>query len=217
MKIKIFIVDDHSIIRMGLRKLIETENDMEICGEAGTVNEAIDQIAKTKPDVLIADIAFEDEMSGIDLVKAVNSRYPGIVILIHSMFKEALYAERALRAGAMGYIQKNEAPKKIVSAVREAMNGNLVVSKNTSDKILNKILHNRQGSGKTNVDTLTDREFEIFQMFGKGYEIKKIAEILNISPHTIETHRRNIRDKMDISNNSELIRSAVEWNTSHSR
>lgn len=214
-KIKVMLVDDHSIVRMGIAKLLENEPDIEVCGESGNINEAINMISKITPQVVLVDIAFEGEMSGIDLIKAIKERYPEIIMIVLSMFDETVYAERAVRAGARGYIQKSDAPKKIVSAIHSAMTGELVLSKSISDKIINKALTGEHDATGSPIDLLSDREFEIFQMFGKGMVVKEIAAELNISSHTVETHRRNIKEKLQIKTNALLIRQGVQWISSH--
>lgn len=210
-KIKVIVVDDHPTVRMGIAKLIENKEDIEICGEAGSINEAITLIDRAKPDVVLIDIAFEDGASGIDLVKAVKERYPGVISLIHSMYDESVYAERVIRAGARGYIPKNAMPNLIIEAIRNSIKGELIFTHEIKDKIISKILQGNIKNDKIGIDNLSNREFEIFQFFGMGLSIKEIAEKINLSQHTIETHRRNIKEKLNITSNSQLIKSAVEW------
>lgn len=214
-KIKVMLVDDHSIVRMGIAKLLENEPDIEVVGESGNINEAINMISRITPQVVLVDIAFEGEMSGLDLIKAIKERYPDIIMIVLSMFDETVYAERAVRAGARGYIQKSDAPKKIVSAIHNALTGELVLSKSISDKIINKVLTGEHDASGSPIDLLSDREFEIFQMFGKGMVVKEIAAELNISSHTVETHRRNIKEKLQIKTNALLIKQGVQWISSH--
>jgi DNA-binding NarL/FixJ family response regulator len=210
-KIKVLVVDDHPTVLMGINKLIENKADIEVCGEAGDINRAMELVGKTSPDVIIVDIGFNDEMDGIDLIKAVNKRYPEIKTLVHSMFDETVYAERSILAGASGYIQKDEPPGKIIEAIYKVMENKLVLSDSVKDDIINKKLHKNFHFEKKGIESLTNRELEVFQLFGKGRTIKEISEKLNLCVQTIETHRRNIKSKLDIRNNSLLILTAVEW------
>ena len=213
-KIKVLLVDDHPTVRMGISKLIENQEDIEVCGETGSINKAMTLIEKTKPDVILVDIAFDNNINGIDLVKTVKERSPKIITIIHSMYEESVYAERAIRAGARGYIQKNAKPSMIISAIRNAVKGELILSSKLKDSIINKILQGNKETTETDIDILTNREFEIFQLFGKGLSIKEIAERIHLSQHTVETHRRNIKEKLKITSNSQLIKLAVEWSSS---
>ncbi len=213
-KIKVMIIDDHPTVRMGIEKLLENKDDIEVVASIGDVNQALDFFRKTVPDVVLVDIALDDEMSGIDFIRAAGKRYPGVKLLVHTMFDENVYAERTLRAGARGYIQKSEAPDRIVSGIRNIINGDLILSDRIKDKMIVKMVQSREESlvdSTEKIEGLTNRELEIFQLFGHGHSIREIAGILNLSQNTIETHRRNIREKLNLSSNNQLIRSAVEW------
>ncbi|MCP4132089.1 MAG: response regulator transcription factor [bacterium] len=212
-KIRVIIADDHPIIRHGISKLIEEEKEIEVCGEAENVKEALEVISNIQPDIAIIDINFDDELNGIDLVKAINERFPDVLTLVLSIHKESTYAERAIRAGAKGYISKNEAPKKIVDAIKCVIEGELFISKDISDRIIGKILHKnltKEGDDEF-IDGLSNRELEIFELIGNGLESREIAYQLNISQHTIETHRRNIKKKLGLKTNSDLIKTAAQW------
>lgn len=209
--IRILLVDDHPIVRGGIAKYIEKEKGLLICGEAESANEAIRLINDTKPDVVIVDLSLKGDIDGIGLIKAIRVRYPKIHTLVLSIFEESVYAERAIRAGAKGYLQKSVSPDKIILAIHNIMDGKLYLSKNISDRMISKIVHGSSDNVGTNVDLLTDREFEIFQMIGNGYGTKEIAKRLNLSPHTIESHRKKIKEKISVRSTADLTKTAVQW------
>ncbi|MCP4134447.1 MAG: response regulator transcription factor [bacterium] len=209
-KIKVFLVDDHPILRRGIANLIQDETDIDVCGESGTVNDAMAQITRLLPDVVIVDIKIDDENSGIDLVKAIKERCPGVASLILSMYEEYDYAERAIRAGAKGYIQKKDAPKKIIEAIRDVRNGKLSLSESIADNIINKVMYGVSDKNGINAELLSNRELEVFELLGQGCKNKKIAAKLNLSYHTVGSHIRNIKKKLKISNNNELIIAASQ-------
>ncbi len=219
-EIKVLILDDHPTVRMGIAKLLENKNDIRLCAEAGSANEALKMLERESPHVVLVDIGLDEDMSGLDFIRVVSRRFPGVRLLVHSMFDEAIYAERALRAGARGYIQKSEAPSRIVEGIRDVMKGDLVLGAKIKDRI---ILSLMQGSRKPedgeddDITNLTNRELEIFQLFGRGKNIKEISSVLNLSQNTIETHRRNIREKLNLESNNHLIRMAVQWIAEHQK
>ncbi len=217
--IKILILDDHPTVRMGIAKLLENKHDIILCGEASTANEALKLMEKELPHIILVDIGLDEDMSGLDFIRAMNRRYPDVRLLVHSMYDESVYAERAIRAGASGYIQKNEAPSKIVDGIRNVMKGNLVLNERVKDRIIFSIMHRSKSSdnNEDSLEFLTNRELEIFQLFGRGKNIKEISIILNLSQNTIETHRRNIREKLNLENNNHLIRMAVQWIAEHQK
>ncbi len=214
--IKIMLVDDHPLVRQGISKIIDKVEDMEICAEAGTAGEAVTLIARNEPDIVIADISLEGEANGIDLVKAIKERYGYIKVLVLSMFDETVYAERAIRAGARGYMTKKEAPSNVVNAIRIILKGELYLTGGITGKIIDKLLHTSSDASQTPVDLLTDREFEIFQLVGNGFGTGEIAKKLNLSVNTIESHRKKIKDKLGIKKGPELVKSAVQWVISQS-
>jgi DNA-binding NarL/FixJ family response regulator len=207
----ILIVDDHPLISKGLTQLINEENDMKVCGDASDINAAMDKIASLNPDAIIVDISLKSS-SGIDLLKAVKSRYPGLPALVYSMHDESVFAERALKAGAKGYLMKDQPSEILIEALRKILEGNVFFS----DKILSKLLGKFSSLGAADevrhpINSLTDRELEIFQLSGQELKSGQIAKKLNISIKTVEAHREHIRKKLDISNSSELNKYAKEW------
>jgi len=209
MKTKIFIVDDHPIVREGLSQLINQEEDLIVAGEASGATSALQGIAKVKPDLAIVDISLEGT-SGIELTKNILAKYPKIFVLIISMYDESLHVERALRAGAKGYLTKQEATDHVVMAIRKVLGGDIYVSDKWRDKLARKFV-----SGGTAKDSspgmLTDRELEVLQLIGQGYSTQKIADELHVSGKTVESHYANIKDKLDLKNSHELIQYAVKW------
>ena len=217
-KIKVMIIDDHPIVRNGIIRLLEDEEDIIVSGESDNANSAITVIEKSEPDVALVDIFLDGQSDGIDLIKAIKERFPKVVCLVLSMHNESVYAERAMKAGAKGYLPKNEAPQNIIDAIKTVKSGKLYLSKSISDKILTNFFY---GAGfdddELHLNKLTDREFEIFQLFGNGLDTIEISKKLNVSKHTIETHRRNIKEKLEIRNNSDLIKTAAQWNLTHKK
>jgi DNA-binding NarL/FixJ family response regulator len=209
--IQIMIVDDHPIVRQGLRMIIEREEDFSICAEASNANEAIRIIGDCDPDVVIVDISLDGSTNGIELVRAIKDRYPGVLSLVLSMYDESLYAERAIRAGASGYVMKKEADNNIIEAIRLILKGDLYLSDDISKSIVKKLLHISSDQELSPESVLTDRELEIFMMIGNGIGTKEIARRLNLSLNTIETHRRHIKEKMQFKDLNELVKYAVQW------
>ncbi|MBN2040387.1 MAG: response regulator transcription factor [Spirochaetes bacterium] len=210
-KKKIIIVEDHPIVRQGLKTIIEEENDLEICGETGNANEAIRIISKLNPDLVLVDISLEGNANGLDLVKSMHKRYPAINALVMSMHDDKIYAERAIMAGAKGYIMKSEVSDDIINAIRSVLNNELYLKASTSLNIVSKVFQNSSERSKSSIDRLTDREFEILTLLGKGLGTRKIAHELNISVNTVETHRRHIRKKLDLKDSDELVSYAIQW------
>ena len=208
--VKIFIVEDHPIFRMGLIELINLENDMKVCGEAEDVAEAKKKINALKPDLVVLDLLLQNS-NGLDLINDLRKDGSKIPILVLSMHDELLHAQRCIFAGANGYIMKQEASSSVVGAIRNILAGNIHVS----DKIITQIMYQaRRGSGslrQSPVGGLTDRELEVFQLIGKGMTPGDIARRLNLSVKTIGTHKENIKEKMGIKHGSELVRFAVLW------
>jgi DNA-binding NarL/FixJ family response regulator len=206
---KIFLVDDHPMMREGLAQLIAQESDLAVCGEAEDATEALDRIEELEPDLALVDITLRST-NGLELIKDLRIRAPQMAILVISMHDESLYAERVLRAGGRGYIMKQEGGKKLMEAIRHVLNGKTYVS----DKISAKILDNfsgRPSESSSPVEHLTDREFQVFQSIGQGLSTKEIADKLHVSAKTIEVHRVNIKEKLGIRTAPELIRFAVRW------
>ena len=208
---KVFIVDDHSIVRQGLKQIIDLEDDMVIVGEAENINSAIQSISSLVPDLVIIDISLDGDASGIDLVKAIKDRFANIKTLVLSMHDESLYAERAIRAGARGYIMKKKAYSDIINAIRTVLDGNLYLSSDVSVRIIDKLVHGASDSSGLPTDQLSDRELEIFQLIGNGFSTSEIAEKLNISINTVQSHKRHLKEKMAFKNSTELMKHAVQW------
>jgi DNA-binding NarL/FixJ family response regulator len=210
---RILIVDDHPMMRDGLRQLIGNEPEFEVCGEAEDVSGALAQAEALKPDLAIVDITLRAG-NGLELIKDLQIRSPRTAVLVLSMHDESLYAERVLRAGGRGYIMKQEGGKRIIEGIRQVLNGRTFVSENVSAKILDHF--SGHGEAKSPIEQLTDREFEVFQLIGRGLGTKEMAEKLHVSVKTIEVHRVNIKEKLGTPTVSDLIRFAVRWTESDS-
>ena len=209
-KIKILIVEDHPIFRMGMTQLINREKDMEVCGDAVDVASAMILIEKYSPDLVVVDLSLKNS-NGIDLVKEISAQYPNISCLVLTMHDESLHAERCIMAGAKGYIMKEEASTSVVGAVREILSGNLYVSPTIMSHILNKFRKQPAVLHESPLKKLTDREMEIFQFIGKGHASGEIARHLNISVKTIGTYRERIKNKLNLKHSGKLVRHAVIW------
>lgn len=210
-KKRIFIVDDHPMMRQGLAQLIQNEPDLEVIGEAENAAQAFEAVTKLKPDLLIADITLPDK-SGLELIKDLQAQGDNAVaVLVISMHDEALYVERVLRAGGRGYIMKQEGGKKLMAAIRQVLTGQIYVSEKMSSKILEIFSGRRPETTSSPVEKLTDREFQVFQLIGKGLTTLQMAHELHVSPKTIEVHRANIKTKLNLETAPELLRYAVRW------
>jgi DNA-binding NarL/FixJ family response regulator len=200
------------MMRDGLRQLIGNEPDLDVCGEADDAPEALEQIEATKPNLAIVDITLRTT-SGLEVIKDLHIRQPDLPVLVISMHDESLYAERVLRAGGRGYIMKQEGGKKIIEAIRRVLEGRTYVSEKMAANILD-IFSGRRGETSSPVEKLSDREFEVFQLIGRGLSTKEIADRLHVSVKTIEVHRVNVKQKLAIQTAPELIRFAVRWTES---
>jgi DNA-binding NarL/FixJ family response regulator len=208
---RIFVVDDHPIVREGLAAQIANDSGLELCGDAEDVAEAMTRIATSRPDVVIVDISLKTG-NGIDLVKRLKAHDKAVRVLVWSMYPENLYAERALRAGALGYIHKGKAAGKIMEAIRAVLAGKVYLSEEMSAKILSRGLgDDGKQAGRSPVEALTDRELEAFELLGNGQTTQQIAKKMHVSPKTVETYRARIKEKMHLKNGTELIQHAVQW------
>lgn len=207
-KKRILIVDDHPMMRDGLRQLIANEPDLEVCAEADDAPTALEFAASAKPDIAVVDITLRST-NGLELIKDLKIRSPDTAVLALSMHDESLYAERVLRAGGRGYIMKQEGGKKIIEGIRRVLAGGVFVSEQISARILDSFSGRTQNHSP--VETLTDREFEVFQLIGQGVSTSEMADKLHVSAKTIEVHRVNIKAKLGIPTAPELIRFAVRW------
>ena len=208
---RVLIVDDHPAVREALAMRIGRQSDLEVCGEAADLSEALRLVADTQPDVAVVDISLKTGC-GIDLIKRIKDRNDTVRMLVWSTHSESLYAERALRAGALGYINKDQATDKIVEAIRRVLEGKVYLS----DAMVETMLHRTVGGGREEVtrsplDALADRELEVFRLIGQGVKTAEIAERLHLSVKTIETYRDRIREKLDLSDGTELAHYATKW------
>ena len=206
---KIFIVDDHPVFREGLVGLVKREDDWIVCGEADTAAQALTAIEKLKPDLVLADIGLPGR-SGLELIKDLRSAFPELAILVISMHDETLYAERVLRAGARGYIMKQEGPDKILQAVRQVLEGQIYLSGKMSVRILDTFAGGRNKASSP-IARLTDRELEVLQLVGQGKDSHVIAGQLHLSVKTVDAHRGHIKEKLNLKNATELICYAARW------
>ena len=207
---RIVIVDDHPLFRKGLEDLIHSEGSFAVCGEAGNAAEAMEIIRKLNPDLAIVDLSLPGA-NGIELIKNVRAEFPKLPILVLSMHDESLYALRALRAGAGGYVMKHEAMANVIQAIREVFNGRPYLSPAMAAQVITKFAHRNAEGAADPVERLSDRELEILELIGKGNEVRQIAKQLHLSPKTVETHRAHIKDKLDLKNSREVARFAVQW------
>ena len=207
---RIVIVDDHPLFRKGLEQLIHSEDGFAVCGEANNAPEAMDVIRKLNPDLAIVDLSLPGA-NGIELIKNIRAEFSKLPILVLSMHDESLYALRALRAGAEGYVMKHEAMANVIQAIREVFNGRPYLSPAMAAQVITKFAH-RQAEGEADaVERLSDRELEVLELIGKGNDVRQIAKALHLSPKTVETHRSHIKDKLDLKNSREVARFALQW------
>lgn len=206
---RLLIVDDHPLFRHGLSDLINAESDLETCGEADSAPLALDAIRRLTPDLAIVDISLKGT-NGIELVKSIKAEHPKLPILVLSMHDESLYAVRALRAGARGYVMKQEAMERVMTAIRDVLKGAVYVSPAMSERLIHEFVETGSG-GQSVTERLTDRELEILQLIGEGRGVQEIAQELNLSAKTVETHRAHIKEKFNFKTARELARFAVQW------
>lgn len=206
---RILIVDDHPSVRDGLSLRITLHADLEVCGEADSEDEAFTLVKQSTPDLVLVDISLKNG-NGIELLKRIRSHDPAVKMLVVSGFQDSLYAERACRAGAMGYLNKQESSEKLIEAIRTVLAGERFLNPEISRRLINQSLgvHDKT---KSPIENLSNRELEVFRMIGEGLTSGAIAERLFLSPYTIDSHRENIKRKLDISNAAELSRAAVQW------
>jgi DNA-binding NarL/FixJ family response regulator len=209
-KVRILVVDDHPVVRERLAELIQQETDLSVCGEAEDSNEAIKAVRDLRPDLAIVDITLKDTY-GIELIKHLKEIVPKLPVLVLSMHDESLYGERALRAGAKGYLTKQEATKKVIPAIRRILAGEIFVSEKMAATILQKVTGAKPADGESPTDVLSDRELEVFQMLGQGLPVRQIAENLFVSVKTVEAHREHIKQKMNFKSSAELLRYAMQF------
>ena len=207
---RILLVDDHPFMRAGLAQLIDRQADMMVCGEAGDPVAAFHALEKTKPDLVLTDLTMPGR-SGLEFIKDLRAAEPALAILVFSMHDEVVYAERALRAGARGYIMKEAGGENLLAALRQVLRGEVYVSLRMSARILEGLAGARPRGSSSPIEKLTDREFEIFQLIGQGKSTRDIAVQLHLSPKTVDVHRSHIKEKLELKDATALIRHAVRW------
>ena len=209
-KVRVLIVDDHPAVREALATRISRQPDLEVCGEAGDVREALTMIDDLRPDLAVIDISLKLD-SGIELIKRIKDRHDGIRILVWSMHNELHYAERALRAGALGYINKDQATDRIIEAIRRVLDGKVYLSDELAEKMLHRSVGDRNELARLPIDSLADRELEVFRLIGHGVKTAEIANRMHLSIKTIETYRDRIRQKLGLKDGTELAYFATMW------
>ncbi len=207
---RVLIVDDHPVVRRGLAQVLDGTPDLEACGEAETAADAIKAVAEHQPDVAVVDLTLKGK-GGLELVKDLHTRHPNLPVLVLSMHDESLYAERALRAGARGYIMKDGRMDDVVTALRQVFDGRVYLSQHMTSRLLGRMTGGGGGDGESPISALTDRELEVFEMIGRGLATRDIADGLHLSVKTVDTHRENIKRKLNLSSATELYRHAFLW------
>jgi DNA-binding NarL/FixJ family response regulator len=207
---RILLVDDHAAVRRGFALLIERESDLKVCGEASGPADGLREIRRLKPDLVLADLSL-GEGSGLDFIQAVRRRFPKLPVLVVSMHEESLFAERALRAGANGYIMKEATPEGLLSAVRRVLDGRLYLSDATSESLLETLL-GKSAPREDPFQKMSDRELQIFQSIGEGLSTTEIAENMHISAKTVDTYRARLKARLGLETSAELLRHAIRWN-----
>ena len=206
----VLIVDDHPIVRQGLKLLINQEPDLIVCGEAENARSVLPAIHDLKPSIAVIDLSLGRD-SGIELIKTIRLQHPDLPLLVLSMHDETLHAERALRAGAKGYIMKQEAPEKVIIAIRQVLQGKIYVSDAMGAKLLNKLIDSSRDEPSSPIELLSDRELQVFQLLGRGLGTRQVADQLNVSIKTVEAYRANIKEKLNLKGSAELVQHAIHW------
>ena len=209
-KTRIMIVDDHPIVREGYSRLIEREGNLQVCAEADSKSVALNQIMNDPPDLVIVDISLKDG-SGLELIKDIKAQFKQIKMLAVSMHDENLFAERCIRAGSLGFVNKQQAPEQLVTAIHRVLSGKVFLSSEITERMICRSIGSENYSEESPIETLSDRELEVFEQIGLGETTRQIAEKLNLSPKTVETYRENIKHKLNLDNATELIRNAIQW------
>jgi DNA-binding NarL/FixJ family response regulator len=208
---RVLIVDDHPAVRDGLALRISGQPDLEVCGEACDLAEAMKAVEVTHPDVAVVDLALKNG-NGIDLIKRIKVRFPEVRMLVWSMFNETLYAERALRAGALGFINKEQATEQIITAIRSVLEGRIYLSESVSGQLLGRLVGDTGSiAERSPINTLSDRELEVFRHIGEGLDTHEVAARMTLSPKTIETYRARIKEKLHLDSGIDLLRYAIQW------
>lgn len=207
---KILLVEDHPLMRRGQADLLNREEDLAVCGEAGTAREAMEAIPKLKPDLVLVDMGLPDK-DGLELIKDIQAIHPGLPVLAMSMQDESLYAARVLRAGGRGYVMKAEGPERLAAAIRTVLNGQVALSPRMSAKALESMVGPSGKVGSGPEVKLSDRELEMLRLFGEGWSTEEIATRLHLSPKTVDVHRAHIKEKLELKTTPEFQRFAIRW------
>lgn len=215
-KNRIFLVDDHAMFREGLRQLIDREPDLTVCGDAAEAETALQEIRKLKPDLVVVDITLGGT-SGIDLIKAIKNENEDFPVLVVSMHDESLYAERALRAGAMGYVMKQEPAKTVKTAIRKVLGGDMHLSEKMASSVITKFMRGSDEVPPSPLEKLSDRELEVFQMLGMGKGVREIAEEMNVTIPTVNSFRNRIKEKLQLKSSTEVMLHAIHWSREDSQ
>ncbi|MFC1670824.1 response regulator [Spirochaetota bacterium] len=213
-RVTIYILDDHQIVRKGLSQYINESDEFVVCGGAGDASTAIQEINSIKPDLVIADISLEGA-NGFEFAKALKERHKNIYVLFHSMHNEIPYVERAMRAGADGYVCKNEPIENVLIAAKTILKGERYLSKDLKDKLLNKLIDGTSAESVDPISRLTNREFEVFKRIGKGFSMNEIADELRLSVKTVQTYRERIKEKLNIKKSKDLVHFSFQWITAN--
>lgn len=208
--IRIVVVDDHPLMRKGLVMSLEADSDLEVCGQASSAEDGLGLVEKLNPDLVMVDISLPG-MSGLEMIKQIHAIRPSIKTLVVSRHDESLYAERAIRAGAKGYVMKLEAPDVMIRAVRKVMNGGIYVSDEINERLLLSMASGHENLAQSPLEILSDRELEVFELTGRGFGTRDIAEKLHLSVKTVESYRARIKIKLNLGNAAELMQHAVQW------
>jgi DNA-binding NarL/FixJ family response regulator len=207
---RLCIVDDHPIVRRGLAQLIDQYADLHVVGEAESVDEAVAVLREGDFDLAIVDLSLKG-LSGLELIKRLQAEQPDLPVLVLTMYDERFYAERALRAGASGYIMKHEATEKVIEAIRKVLGGDMYLSEQAAQRMVRTFIDSDPRDVSSPIERLSDRELEVFQLLGQGCGTREVAELLHLSVKTIETYRANIKQKLHLQNATELMQRAVQW------
>ena len=208
---RVLLVDDHPVVRQGLAESINRERDLSVCAQAEDHQGALKAIETTHPELIVVDLMLKNS-SGIELIKDIHARWPRLLILVVSMHDENLYAERVLRAGAQGYITKQQATHDILSAIRRVLSGGIYLNERTASAVLARLANKAHAAGNSIPELLADRELEVFELTGRGLSTREIAGQLRIDVKTVDTYRARIREKLNLKSSSELLQLAIRWN-----
>src|SRR6516162_5494297 len=209
-RVRILVVDDHPLVRESLKRIIQQQPDLSVCGETDNGSQALELVAETKPQLVILDLTLKDS-HGLELIKNLSDSYPRVQCLVFSMHEETLHAERAIRAGARGYIAKEEPIAKILLAIRKVLSGEIYWSEKAASWVASQIASRPRPSSNLSVDLLTDRELQVFELMGEGQSTRQIAAMLHIDTSTVETYRARIKEKLNLKSTSELLQYAIRF------